>query len=203
MIAAGSWHNSSKLGQPMPETPRNHSLLKIIRSRRVSRYFLENSIPMPELEAIVEAGRWSPCAGNRRLQRFVVVTEFPLIETIRIMAPGIDGYPRALIVLCIDWEMARVQGIKPTHPSVYIDTGMATENLLLAAHVLKIGAGPVTSFSKAAVQEILDLPESLSPELIVCLGYPAASTRGGKVKPPKALHWRDITYWNRFQKSNL
>ena len=48
--------------------------------------------------------------------------------------------------------------------------------MLLAAHALGLGAGPVTSFSRAAVATVLGLPEGWAPELIVCLGHPAAGS---------------------------
>ena len=69
---------------------------------------------------------------------------------------------------------------------------MAT--ILLAAHALGIGAGPVTSFSRAAVAEVLRLPDSWRPELIVCLGHPGP---GGPspMRGRPGLTSRDLTSW--------
>ena len=69
---------------------------------------------------------------------------------------------------------------------------MAT--ILLAPHALGVGAGPVTSFSRAAVAEVLRLPDSWRPELVVCLGHPGP---GGPapMRGRPGLTWRDLTRW--------
>jgi nitroreductase len=64
--------------------------------------------------------------------------------------------------------------------------GTAVQTMLLAAHAIGLGAGPVMSFSKAAVGVILQLPDHLSPEALVCLGHPAPEG------PPAHAHaWAD------------
>lgn len=176
----------------------NKNILEAIRTRRVTRYFREQPISKNDLESIVETARWAPSGGNRRLQRFIVVTNSKLIRLIRIMSPGINGIPAALIVVCTDYQDAKNQGYEHDHSGLLIDVGMASENMLLAAHALGIGAGPVISFSQAAVRVILEMPEWLSPDLIICLGYPGAEKLGGNVKPPKRLHWQDLTYWEYY-----
>lgn len=176
--------------------------INTIYSRRITRFFSGQPINSGVLERIVEAARWAPSAGNRRLQKFVVVTDPIAINHIRIMAPGIDGLPPAMIVVCTDWQKAGRMGVSVDHPSVYIDVGAAMQNLLLAAHALDVGAGPATSFSRAAVQELLDLPRWLSPDLIVNLGYPDEKPRGGNIRPAKPLSWRDLTFWNRYPGSD-
>jgi hypothetical protein len=42
--------------------------------------------------------------------------------------------------------------------------------MLLAAHSIGVGAGPVTSFSRGAVNVVLRLPDRWVAELILCLG---------------------------------
>jgi hypothetical protein len=43
----------------------------------------------------------------------------------------------------------------PTAKGLYVDVGTAAQTILLAAHSLGLGAGIVTSFSRAAVGAIL------------------------------------------------
>lgn len=174
------------------------AVIKSIYSRRVTRYFSDRPIAREDLEAIVQAGRWSPAGGNRRLQRFMVITEKKHIEILRLMAPGIDGMPAAIIAVCIDHAERERQGYRSDMCKLFLDVGMAGENILLAAHALGVGAGPVTSFSKAAVSVLTDLPESISPELLICLGYRSEKQIGGNVKPSKSVRWKDITYWDQY-----
>jgi hypothetical protein len=75
--------------------------------------------------------------------------------------------------------------------------GTALQTMLLAAHAIGLGAGPVMSFSKAAVRVVLQLPDHLSPEALVCLGHPAPDgpppmrTRG-------RITWQSLTDWEAF-----
>ncbi len=185
----------------MTSKPKRNQVIETIRSRRVTRFFDSRPIDKQTLETIVETGRWSPAAGNRRFSRFIVVTDPATIEAIQMLAPGIDGLPTALIVICVDWKMAASMGVDADHPTVYYDTAMAAQNMLLAAHTLEIGAGPVTSFSKAAVRLLLKLPEWMSPDMILCLGYPDTSKKWRKTKPARPLRWQDITWWEVYSES--
>ena len=66
--------------------------------------------------------------------------------------------------------------------------------MLLAAHALGLGAGPVTSFSRAAVATVLALPAGWTPELIVCLGHPA-ERQPAPMRAGARVTWRDLTRW--------
>lgn len=52
-----------------------NAIIEAIYSRRVTRFFTDCPIVREDLETIVQAGRWSPAGGNRRLQRFLVITK--------------------------------------------------------------------------------------------------------------------------------
>ena len=69
--------------------------------------------------------------------------------------------------------------------------------MLLAAHSLGLGAGVVTSFSQAAVSAVLNAPEGLSPEMLVCLGH-AAATQPPGMRSRGPVTWQSLTQWERF-----
>ena len=52
---------------------------------------------------------------------------------------------------------------------------------------------------KTAVQVVLNLPDTLSPEMFVCVGYAAPKPQGGMSAYEKVTTWRDLTYWDRFE----
>jgi nitroreductase len=72
-----------------------------------------------------------------------------------------------------DRALAAGYGFPPDAPGLSVDVGTAMATLLLAAHAIGVGAGPVTSISRAAVAVVLQLPEDWIPGPIVCLGHPA------------------------------
>jgi nitroreductase len=107
-------------------------------------------------------------------------------------------HPAAAIIICNDVFKAVEYGFAPSSRGLYVDVGTAGQTILLAAHALRLGSGPVTSFSKAAVSAALNLPRSLRPEMIICLGHPDRNE-----PPPMGRRrrgsWQDVTHWGRFE----
>jgi nitroreductase len=175
----------------------NAAGLELIRTRRVIRALTDEPVAREQIETILEAAGHAPNAGNRRLQCFVVVDEPGLLRVLRMVAPGMLQRPTAAIVICVDVQRAVEFGFGPEARGLYIDVGTVMQTMLLAAHALGLGAGPVSSFSRAAVGTALNLPAGVRPELIVCLGHPASP----QPPPMAAQHrrsWRDLTHWGRF-----
>ena len=176
----------------------SNPVIETIRSRRVIRSFTDQPVSKTDLETVVEAGRWAPSASNNRLQKFIVVQNPRRIRQIRAISPGMFGHPPVLVIICTDWRKAKRLGLPVGNRGAYIDVGTAAENMLLAAHALGLGAGPVTSFSKEALKVLLDLPDWLSPDLIVCLGHRAEDSRLRRTMPAKPLHWQALTFWEGY-----
>lgn len=174
--------------------PPGAAVLAAIRSRRVVRAMTTEPVGRKALETLLDAVRWAPTAGNRHLQRFVVTDDPATLRVLRAVSPGMVQRPTAAITICIDRALAASYGFPPDAPGPFVDAGTAMATLLLAAHAIDIGAGPVTSFSRAAVAAALGLPQGWVPELIVCLGHPAAAG-AAPMRGRPGLTWRDLTAW--------
>ncbi|MGE5226805.1 MAG: nitroreductase family protein [Planctomycetaceae bacterium] len=178
------------------------AMLELIRTRRVTRAMSDRPIAQGDLEKILEAGRWAPTGGNTRVVRFVAVRDPATLKVLRMVSPGMLQRPAAIVVLCLDRDAIGENEIVEDDPVLHIDIGTAMQTMLLAAHALGIGSGPVTSFSHEAVRVALNLPERLTPELLVCLGYvdpeaPQLPMRGG----PR-ITWQGLTHWERFPEAH-
>jgi nitroreductase len=104
--------------------------------------------------------------------------------------------PTAAIVICVDWAQVHNYGFPPANPGPYIDVGTAAASLLLAAHSIGLGAGPVTSFSRTALATILNLPAGVRPELIICLGH-TATEQPPIMRRQGGPRWDDLIQWER------
>jgi nitroreductase len=93
-------------------------------------------------------------------------------------------------------------GFSPANPGPYIYVGTAPATLLLAAHSIGLGAGPVTSFSRTALATILKLPAGVRPELIICLGH-AATEQPPAMRRQGRPTWGSFIQWERFAGSLL
>jgi nitroreductase len=174
----------------------NDAVLHAIRTRRVARALTDAPVGHDQLRAVLDSARYAPHAGNRRLHRYVVVTRPSLLRAVRMVSPGMLQHPTAAIVICVDWARVHDYGFAPSSPGPYIDVGTAAATLLLAAHSIGLGAGPVTSFSRSALATILNLPDGVRPELIICLGHAAAEQPPG-MRRQGGPGWDDLIQWER------
>jgi len=174
-------------------------ILKTIKTRRVIREMSDQSVERAQLEKIVEAGRWAPAAGNQRTNRFVVIQDPTTLGLMRIFSSGMVQRPQAIVLLCIDWKVVEGNQFPETDRSPYIDLGATMQTMMLAAHGIGLGSGPVTSFSKEGVRVILNLPSNLSPEIIICIGYAAPKSKSQlPMRPKKKVTWQSLTDWERY-----
>jgi nitroreductase len=170
---------------------RPNPVLAAIRSRRVVRAMTAEPVARADLEAVLEAGRWAPTAGNRHLQRYVATDHPGTLRVLRMVSPGMIARPTAAITICVDRALAARYGFPARAAGPYVDVGTAAATLMLAAHALGLGAGPVTSFSRAAVRVALRLPEGWEPEMVICLGHPAPA--GPAPLRRARVTWHDLT----------
>ena len=173
-------------------------MLDVIKTRRVIRNMTDQPVERGKLEKVLEAGRWAPTGGNHRLLRFVAIQNPSTLRLMRKVSPGMFQKPAAAIVICIDWDVVTHHEIPSHDRAIYIDVGTAMENMLLAAHAIGLGSGPVTSFSKEAVRVALNLPQNLSPEVIVCVGHTAPNDQL-PIVPKQMVTWQSLTDWERYE----
>jgi nitroreductase len=174
-----------------------NEVLRAMRTRRVVRRMTDEPIDREQLMTILQAARWAPSGGNRRLHRLVAIQQPLTLRLLRMVSPGMMQHPAAAVAICIDWQRLAAYGVPPQNKVVFVDLGTALQTMLLAAHTIGLGAGPVMSFSKAAVRVILNLPSHLSPEVLLCFGHPAPDG-----PPPmqtrRRITWQSLTDWERF-----
>ncbi len=145
------------------------SVSEIALKRRSIRKFKTEQVEEEKIEKILKSAIWAPSAGNLQPWVFIVIRDIKNIEKIKSVSPGMFDFPPAIIVVCRDMEIARKAGNETL--SIF-DVAMATQNMLLVACELGLGACPIKSFNQKAVQVLLDLPDHIVPELLVTVGYP-------------------------------
>jgi nitroreductase len=154
------------------------SILDIIKSRRSVRDFTNEEIPGSAIEALVDALRWAPSAGNLQSRKFYFVFNEDVRNKLAQTGLKQDfvsfiAHAPLVIVACADRQIASRYGERGIHLYCIQDTAASVQNLLLAAHELGLGTCWVGAFKEAKVREILKLPENLVPVAIVPVGYPA------------------------------
>lgn len=166
-------------------------LLDVIKGRRSIRSYQNKKIPKHLLEEIMEAAIWAPSGSNAQAWKFIVVDDSVSIKNIKSLSPGIFDIPAAIVIVCRDLKRAYDIGGELGRDVLSImDISMASQNIMLRAYDLGIGACVVRSFGLTAVKRFLDLPDYLSPELLITLGYPEKIP-----DPPERRKIDEVVHW--------
>lgn len=169
-------------------------IINVILKRRSIRNFKQEEVPKEVLLKLVEAARWAPSGSNIQPWYFIIVNNKDILEQIDSFSPGLLGRPPSIVVFCSDKRMAFEKGGKIGKEVLYLmDIAMAAENLMLQATKERMGTCAVRSFNVMAVKKILELPEHISPELIVSIGYAVK-----EVKSPVKRTLEEISFFNKW-----
>lgn len=146
-----------------------------IMTRVSVRQYTGQQVPDDTLSIILKAGMAAPSAVNMQPWELVVVKTQSLRDAIGDKLPNVGDKTKtagAVIVVCGNKERFIEKA-----PEYWVqDCSAVTENILLAAHALKLGAVWCGVYP---VQErvndlcaILGLPEHLIPLDVITIGYP-------------------------------
>lgn len=177
----------------MPGSEAGRILADVITTRRSVRQFTEAEADVDRLASLVKLGTWAPSGGNAQTWRFVIVTDETVIRSIHAVSPGISVPPPAIIAICQDRKRAEEKGgVVGRDRCAPMDSAMAAQTIMLAAHAEGLGTCAVLSFHAGAVCRILNLPAEIVPELLITVGHPA------KVPPPPLRASDGIIHLNRW-----
>ena len=165
-------------------------VFEAIKGRRSVRHFTDQPVERETLLKLLEAAVWAPTGGNGQTWRFVIVTDPQMMRKVKMVSPGLLGGPPAVVAIAQDMAAARHKGGKMGPESIVkMDSAMAAQNLMLAAHALGLGTCVIASFHPVAVGKLLKLPQDTLPHLLVSIGYFDADP------PPPPRRFDDIIWW--------
>lgn len=162
------------LNAPKYYNPDN-PVLRAIHTRRSVREFESKDVSNELIERLLEAGIWAPSGLNNQPWRFIVVKdEGKKEELAKLTHYGyiIQGAP-----VCIAVFMDARASYDRTKDVMAI--GACSQNILLAAHSLGLGAvwlGEILK-SKDEVKGLLEAPDSYELMAALAVGYPTPKER--------------------------
>lgn len=149
--------------------------LEAIFTRRSIRTFAEQAVSDEHIETLLRAGMAAPSAGNQQAWEFVVIDDRAVLEAIPRVHPYAQMCAQAPLTLAVCAEPSREK-----YAGFWIqDCSAATQNILLAAHALGLGAvwlGIAAGGERArAVAQLLKLPDGIEPLALIAVGHPSES----------------------------
>jgi nitroreductase len=165
--------------------------IETILSRRSIRRFTPEPVEQEALITLLKAAMAAPTACNSQPWEFIVVTEPEVLDQIRAKFLFARYNAPAAIVVCGNPDIANNNEGRRHWEQ---DCSAATENILLAAAGLGLGAVwigvyPFPSKIKP-VAEVLGIPENVTPLSMVYVGHPAEAKTSRNRYDEHRVYWQ-------------
>jgi nitroreductase len=152
-----------------------NDLVDTIFARRSIRKYTPEPVSEEDIQTLLEAAMAAPSASNRKPWQFIVVTER---ETLDALA---EAHPHGKMLFDAPLSISVCGDLTEMERYWVQDCSAATENLLLAAVALGLGAVWLGVYPRdervAAVRRILALPDHITPLNLISIGHPAEEKR--------------------------
>ncbi len=177
-------------------------LLEAIKGRRSIRKYKPDPVPEEAFRALIEAVRWAPSWSNTQCWEIIVIRDSKIksevAKTVPKNNPALPSMAEAPVILVVcgrkgisGYYKGQVETVRGDW--LMFDTGLAMQNLCLAAHGLGLGTVIVGMFDHRKVEEILGVPQNVEVVAMTPLGYPAAH---GSMRKRKELS--DFVFYEKY-----
>lgn len=185
-------HSATTNNTPQENTSQTDAVMDNILTRTSIRQYTDEALTETQVENLLRAGMAAPSAMNKQPWRFVVVQDKDQLANI---ASGIGpakaaAQAAALIVVCGDMT----QAIEGDGRDFWVqDCSAVMENILLAAHAMKLGAvwlgGYPIEERCDALKTALGMPDDIVPLGMIAVGHPAESPAPKDKWKPENVHY--------------
>ncbi|MBR3409669.1 MAG: nitroreductase family protein [Candidatus Methanomethylophilaceae archaeon] len=148
--------------------------LELVKNRYSERYFDSRPIEKEKLDRILEAGRLAPTACNYQPQRFYVMKSEEGLKKADSVTRYRFGAP-VIILVCYDANVVwcrQDSGFDGPYNSGDQDVSIAATSMMFEAEEQGIHSLWIRGFDSGDVSEVLELPETFIPVMMLALGYP-------------------------------
>ena len=166
-----------------PQKSASDAVLDNIFTRTSIRSYTDKPLSDKQIETLLKAGMAAPSAKNMQPWSFVVVTDSALRAS--LVTKGVNRmYADApcLIVVCGETD----------NLNWHVDCSAVTENILLAAHAIGLGAVWTACWPYedrySVVKNVLGIPDGIMPLAIIPVGYPAEQPAPKDKWSPGRIH---------------
>jgi nitroreductase len=153
-------------------------LLQALMTRRTVRRFEPKPVPSEMVDTLLRAAMQAPSAANAQPWHFILITDRETLEKVTEFHPAAESLHQATlaILVCGDDRLEK-------RPDRWMmDCSAVTQNILLAAHAMGLGAVWLGIHPEPirieGMRKLVGFPEEVHPLSLVAVGYPA------RVPPP-------------------
>lgn len=163
--------------------------LKAIFSRRSIRKYSDKSISEEDLLMLAKAGMQAPSARNKQPWHFIIINQRDKLDALAVAHPygKMLKEAAAAIIVCGDKNLEEME--------TYLlqNCCAATQNILLAAHDLGLGAVWLGLQPREKrindVKDLFNIPEYIFPVALLSVGYPGEEKNEEDRYKPERVKW--------------
>jgi len=142
-----------------------------IFARRSVRKYTDKKVDEADVRALLEAGAAAPSANNSKPWHFIAVTERKTLNALADLLP----YGKMLFQAPLAMAVCADPSLSPRYWQQ--DCSAATENILLAASMLGLGAVWLGIYPRedrlSGCRTLLGVPDSIETLSLIAIGHPA------------------------------
>ncbi|HLE76053.1 MAG TPA: nitroreductase family protein [Candidatus Bathyarchaeia archaeon] len=149
-------------------------LSEAIKGRRSIRAFKKHDVPEKIVEELIDAASWAPSAGNIQPWEFVIARTQTVKKKLAQAALNqafIEEAPVVIAVCANEKRSSMGYGFRGRTLYCIQDTAAATQNMLLTAYSLGLGACWIGAFNEDEAKKAINAPEWIRPVAIIPVGY--------------------------------
>ncbi|MDR0825315.1 MAG: nitroreductase family protein [Prevotella sp.] len=189
---------------PLGETGEAQCFYDLVKQRQSTRAFdTTRTVDREIIARVLEAGRLAPSACNAQPWHFIVVDEPELKNKVADAASarllGMNHFTKQAPVHIIVIEekvnlSSGIGGIVKDKHFAFLDIGIATAHICLAAQAEGLGSCILGWFAESKMKKLLNIPDNKRVVLDIVVGYPAQPLRDKKRKPTE-----EVISYNTYQ----
>lgn len=173
------------------ESFKTNTALSNILGRTSVRRFTDKKVSVDDIMAILHAGMSAPSGVNKQPWEFIVVDDKELLTALAENLPyaKMTAHAPVAIVVCGNSE----RFLSDDDSELWVqDVSAASENILLAAHALGLGAVWTCLYPHQdrmePVKKILKIDDGVIPFNLIPIGYPVDNHAPMKKWHPERVH---------------
>ena len=194
LLALGACTTQNNEEKSQVKIDNGQAAIENIMTRTSIRQFKTQPVEQDKVDILLKAAMAAPTALNLQPWHFIVINDK---ETIALLSGKRPTNAPLMIAVCGDTDKTMLPDGSTKLPDFWVeDVSAATENLLLAAHALGLGAvwtGVYPAMDRTAeVANVLNCPQNIVPLAVVRVGYPDESPE------PKNKYKEENISYNKF-----
>ena len=186
-LALSSCQNTN---QPMEQTNEvkysDTETIATILGRKSVRSYTSQPVEEKKVDLLLRAGMAAPSGMDRRPWELIVVTDRATLDTMASKLPYTRMLTQAPLAIVVCGDTTKTSYFE-------LDCSAVTQNILLAAEALGLGAVWSASYphelQMQVAREYLHLPDHIMPLSVIPVGYPDGDTPVKDKYDPARIHY--------------